>query len=437
MTTHAENELLTEIGPGTPMGALMRQYWVPACLSSELEADGDPLRLMLLGEKLIAFRDSAGGIGVFDHRCPHRCASLFFGRNEEGGLRCAYHGWKFDTAGNCLDMPNLPADHDFKDKVRARAYQVAERNGLVYVYLGEREIAPPLPALEALLCPADEIVISPRQRECNWLQALEGDIDTSHFSFLHTGKVTIDDIDPNHLERFQLTDRAPHYHVRPTEWGTMYAAYRPAEPGRTYYRFAHFAMPFWTLFPNGPIGDNIIAQAWVPMDDTHTMSYQFNWTRKTPPLSFDKTGEPLPYLTRSNPTLPNSTDWFGRWRSIANQTNDYLIDRNAQRTISFTGIDGVFPQDSAVTESMGEISDRTLENLAPSDVMIAITRRRLLEAARALHDSGVIPPLVDDPSISAGARSGDLIAPDSQPWLEAYEETLRQARHPEMLAAAE
>jgi phthalate 4,5-dioxygenase len=437
MTSQIENELLTRVGPGTPMGTVMRQYWVPACLSSEVKADGDPLRLMLLGERLIAFRDSAGRVGVLDHRCPHRCASLFFGRNEEGGLRCVYHGWKYDVAGNCLDMPNLPADQDFRQKVKAKAYKVAERGGLVYVYVGEREIAPPLPALEAMLCPHDETNLWARQRECNWLQALEGDIDTSHFSFLHTGKVTIDDIDPDHLERFQFTDRAPRYHARPTDWGTMYAAYRPAEAGHLYYRFAHFVFPFWTLFPNGPLTDNVLAQGWVPMDDTHTMAFTFSWTRKTPVLSFNKRGEPLPLLDRVSPTLPNSTDWFGRWRPVANQTNDYLIDREAQRTISYTGIAGVFPQDSAVTESMGDISDRTLENLAPSDRMIVMTRRRLLDAVRALEDKGTVPPGVDDPNVSASARSGDLIAPEGQPWLEAYEQALGQALHPVLALAAE
>jgi phthalate 4,5-dioxygenase oxygenase subunit len=437
MTTEAENELLTRVGPGTPMGTLMRQYWLPACLSSELVADGDPLRLMLLGEKLIAFRDSAGRIGVLDHRCPHRCASLFFGRNEEGGLRCIYHGWKFDIEGNCLDMPNLPADQDFRSKVKAKTYRVAERGGLVYVYMGEREVAPPLPELEAALLPPGETELWARQRQCNWLQALEGDIDTSHFSFLHTGKVTIDDVDPNHLERFQYTDRAPRYHVKRTDWGTMYAAYRPATPGNTYYRFAHFAFPFWTLFPNGPLTDNVLVQGWVPMDDTHTMAFTFSWRRKTPVLSWNKEGQPLPLLDRVTETLPNTADWFGRWRPVASRDNDYLIDREAQRTISYTGINGVFPQDSAVTEGMGEISDRTLENLAPSDLMIVMTRRRLLEAARALRDSGTIPPLVDDPGLSATARSGDLIAPEGQDWLEAYEETLQEALHPAILRAAE
>ena len=217
----------------------------------------------------------------------------------------------------------------------------------------------------------------------------------------------------------------------------MYAAYRPAQPGHLYYRFAHFVFPFWALFPNGPLTDNVLAQGWVPMDDRHAMAFTFSWTRKTPVLQLDKRGEPLPLLDRVSPTLPNTSDWFGRWRAVANHTNDYLVDREAQRTISYTGINGVFPQDSAVTESMGDISDRTLENLAPSDRMIVITRRRLLDAVRALQDNGTVPPGVDDPGVASSARSGDLIAPEGQPWLEAYEQTMRQALHPVMVLAAE
>jgi hypothetical protein len=274
-------------------------------------------------------------------------------------------------------------------------------------------------------------------RECNWLQALEGDIDTSHFSFLHTGKVEASDIDPDHMDRFQLINRAPEYHVSSTDWGTMYTAYRPAHPGSVYYRFAHFVLPFWTLFPNGPLTDNIIAQAWVPMDDTHTMSFYLGWKRKTPTLDVLKTGEPIPFLGRGTPTVPNTTDWFGRWRPVANQSNDYLIDREAQRTVSYSGIAGVFPQDSAMTESTGAIANRTLEHLAPSDRMIIVTRRRLLDASRALRDTGVAPPLVDNPGISSRVRSGELIAPAGQPWLDAYEQVLAQALHPVLSEAAE
>jgi len=217
----------------------------------------------------------------------------------------------------------------------------------------------------------------------------------------------------------------------------MYAAYRPAQTGHLYYRFAHFVFPFWALFPNGPLTDNVLAQGWVPMDDTHTMAFTFSWTRKTPVLQHNKRGEPLPLLDRVSQTLPNTADWFGRWRAAANHANDYLIDREAQRAISYTGIDGVFPQDSAVTESMGDISDRTIENLAPSDRMIVITRRRLLDAVWALRDKGTVPPGVDDPEVASSARSGDLIAPEGQPWLVAYEETMNKALHPVMAFAAE
>jgi phthalate 4,5-dioxygenase len=437
MTTQAENEFLTRIGPGTPMGALLRQYWIPACLSSELAADGDPLRLMLLGEKLIAFRDSAGKIGIFDHKCPHRCASLFFGRNEQGGLRCAYHGWKFDTEGNCLDMPNVPGDHDLASHVKARAYKAAERNGLVYVYMGERAEAPPLPAIEALLSPPEETALFCRQRECNWLQALEGDIDTAHFTFLHVGKVEADEVDPNHMERFQLIERAAQYQVKMADWGTMYAAYRPATPDHSYYRYAHMVMPFWTLFPNGPFAGNILAQGWVPMDDTHTMVFTLMWKGATAPLQTKLDGSPIPHLFRESPMQPNTTDWFGRWRTVANAENDYLIDREMQRTVSYSGISGLFPQDSAMTESMDTIADRSLEHLVPSDRMIVMTRRRLYEAAWALKEHGTVPPLVDDPEAAAAVRSGEVIAPADGDWLAIYDECIAEARHPGLLKAAE
>src|SRR5690348_12761607 len=185
MTNAIESEQLTRIGPGTIMGDLMRQYWLPAVKSSELVAGGDPLRLMLLGERLIAFRDSAGRVGVMDHRCPHRCASLFLGRNEEGGIRCVYHGWKYDVTGQCIDQANLPPGKAFADKVRAKAYRTVERNGIVYVHMGNAAEAPPLPEIAATHIPEDKADIFFMVRRCNWLQAMEGDIDTSHLNFLH------------------------------------------------------------------------------------------------------------------------------------------------------------------------------------------------------------------------------------------------------------
>ncbi|MFL5254234.1 MAG: Rieske 2Fe-2S domain-containing protein, partial [Rhodopila sp.] len=293
MTNAMESEELTRVGRGTAMGGLMRQYWLPALKSSEVEAGGDPVRLMLLGEKLIAFREASGTVGVMDHRCPHRCASLFYGRNEGGGIRCVYHGWKFDAAGNCTDMPNLPPDQDFKQKVKAGAYQVAERAGLIWVYMGAQAEAPPLPEIEASLLPDDEIQIMFAQRECNWLQALEGDIDTSHFSFLHVGSVQPEQVSDDNMLKFQVIDRTPSYHVLDTDWGTMYSALRPAGGGKIYWRFAHFGFPFWTWVPQGDITDRIQARAWVPMDDTHTMFVSLSWT-KTPRLAALKDGNPIP-----------------------------------------------------------------------------------------------------------------------------------------------
>src|ERR1051325_7416551 len=186
MLSNADNEYLCRIGPGTPMGNLMRQYWVPAIRSDELpEPDGAPLRVKLLGEELLGFRTSDGSVGLIANNCPHRGASLFFGRNEEEGIRCVYHGWKFDVAGNCVDMPNEPAESDFKTKVKAVAYPCVERNGIVWTYMGPRQTPPPLPDWLPNLEPDCQVWM--RLQESNWLQALEGDIDTVHAFFLHGG----------------------------------------------------------------------------------------------------------------------------------------------------------------------------------------------------------------------------------------------------------
>jgi phthalate 4,5-dioxygenase len=444
MTTEIEGRELTQLGPGTVMGELMRQYWIPAALSSELVRGAAPLRLMLLGEKLIAFRDSAGRIGVMDHRCPHRCASLFLGRNEEGGIRCIYHGWKFDVAGNCVDMPSVPPDQDFKDKVKAKAYQALERGGLVWVYMGARPQVPQLPALEILHVPDEEISMSLIQRDCNYLQALEGEIDTSHFGFLHAGHVDPNDVSEEEPLRHTVTVRAPEYHIVDTAWGTQYGAYRAAGPGLMYWRFANFLFPFWTQAPNGEFGSHVHARAWVPLDDSHTM-FCFLWWKRgvssmTQPQPTLKDGTPIGGAGRGNKFLPNTTEWLGRWRLAANASNDWGIDRAAQRSNAiYSGIDGIHLQDQAITESMGPIADHRFEHLAPSDQMITRTRRRLLMAAHALRDRDLLPPGVEDPEVFRGARSGYFVSDDKSPWEEIYAKrlaaSLRPPRH--ALSAAE
>jgi len=432
----ADSEDLTRVGPGTVMGEFMRQYWVPALKSSELVRDGDPLRLMLLGEKLIAFRDTAGRVGVMQHLCPHRCASLFLGRNEEGGIRCIYHGWKFDVEGRCVDMPNVPPAQDFKDKVRAKAYPVAERNGLVWVYMGPRTQPPPLPMIEATLLPEDRADIVFMQRRCNWLQALEGDIDTSHFGFLHVGHLDPAEVPEGHPLEHTATDRAPQYHVRDVPWGTSYGAFRPVHKdgaARTYWRFSNFMFPFWTQTPQGPFPVHVHARAWVPMDDEHMMFIHVRWRSgaktTTEPL---KNGQPL---GGTRPTVefvkPAGTGWHDRFRLKADESNDWLIDREAQRSGRiYSGIDNIHLQDQAVTESMGPITDHAFEHLGPGDLMIARTRRRVLQAARAFRDTGAPPPGVDDPEIFLGSRSGFFLADPGLDWLRLYEQAVDTCQRP-------
>jgi phthalate 4,5-dioxygenase len=255
MLSGEDNELLCRIGPGTPMGNLLRLYWIPALISSELPAaDGPPIRVRLLGENLIAFRVTSGTVGLIQNHCPHRGASLFFGRNEEEGLRCVYHGWKYNVTGQCVDMPSEPEESNFKAKIRARAYPCVERNNIVWTYMGPREVPPPLPDIEPNLMATEEVVIQKALRECNWFQGLEGDIDTSHLGFLHLGTVKPENTKPGSFDYYLVKDRAPRYEVVDTEFGTSYGCYRPAEPQTYYWRVAHFLFPFYTMIPTGILG---------------------------------------------------------------------------------------------------------------------------------------------------------------------------------------
>lgn len=402
---------------------------MPAAISSEVLAGGDPVRLKLLGEKLIAFRDQTGNVGVMDHRCPHRCASLFFGRNEGDGIRCVYHGWKFDTQGRCTDMPNLPPHQGFKDKVTAKAYETVERNGLIWVYMGKTK-APPMPELEATLLPAEDVQMTLIQRECNWLQALEGDIDTSHSSWLHFGSVDPGDIHPSSTSRYNALNRAPEFFSDDTEWGTMFGAWRDAEGDDTYWRFAHFLFPFWTITPEGAFSHHVSLRAWVPMDDHHTMMFNMSWNGNLRNPRVDHDGNPFPGAKPGIEYLPNTTDWLGCWRPVQRQENDYLIDREVQRDGSFSGIEGIIMQDQAVTESMGGITDHTFEHLAPSDRMITQTRRRLLLAARAFQENGTAPPASANPMVCLGARGGEFLAPQALGWEDAYQYALGDIADP-------
>jgi phenylpropionate dioxygenase-like ring-hydroxylating dioxygenase large terminal subunit len=415
------------------MGDLMRQYWLPVLVSTELPApDCPPLRVRLLGEDMIAFRATSGGVGMIRNACPHRGASLFFGRNEEDGLRCVYHGWKFDTTGACVDMPSEPAESNFRTKVRARAYPTVERNGVVWVYMGARETPPALPQFEANMLAGGETSVQKVLRDCNWMQALEGDIDTSHLSFLHMGTVKPEDAAPGSFDYYGVKDRAPKYDVHDTEFGTTYGAYRPAEEDTYYWRIANFLFPCYTMIPTGTLGVAVHVRAWVPVDDEHVMYWSMNVPRsravgragQAGSESNAASGRPIDIASNGRRPggfeyEPFSSDWLGRWRLTQTAANDYLIDREAQRTgVNYTGIAGIFQQDQAVTESMGRIYDRSHEHLGTSDSMVIRTRRRLISAARALRERGETPPGVDDPTVYR-TRSGSVILPRSASWLEA------------------
>jgi phenylpropionate dioxygenase-like ring-hydroxylating dioxygenase large terminal subunit len=384
-----------------------------------------------LGERLIAFRDSSGAVGLFAEACPHRGASIFFGRNEETGLRCVYHGWKFDVTGACVDMPSEPAESNFKNKVRIRAYPTRERSGLVWAYMGPRpvESLPSLPSIEGNMQPEGGYRVQAMQSECNYLQALEGDIDTVHFGFLHRGSV-----DPNNLpewagplDKYSVVDRAPRYRVIDTDIGAMYGAYRPAEEDSLYWRIAHFLLPFYTMPPGGGGG----IQMRVPMDDNHTMSYSVQpSSRRSGAGAFMAaaiaSGDP-DYARLKSPMLPNTTDWYGRWRPGSNLSNDFEIDREMQQrnrgNNGYTGIVGNI-QDLAITTSMGPIYDRSAEHLGSSDAMIIRTRRRLLETAKKFAEDGVTPPGVDNPDVYL-KRSANLLLPRDKDWITGTEQVRR------------
>jgi len=429
MLSREDNELLCKVGPGTPTGALLRQYWVPALMSSELpEKDGAPVRVRLLGENLIAFRVTSGKIGLIQNHCPHRGASLFFGRNEEEGLRCVYHGWKYSCEGHCVDMPNEPEESNFKSKIHATAYPCVERNDIIWTYMGPRQTPPPLPDIEPNMLSQGEYQVQKVLRECNWFQGLEGDIDTSHLGFLHLGAVKPDQTKPGTFDYYNVTDRAPKYEVVDTEFGTSYGAYRPAEADTYYWRIAHFLFPFFTMIPTGILGMQVLVRAWVPVDDNHMMFWSIAAPRSR--VGTGAAGGASGLSAGGRPVaaagsraggfefLPDTSDWTGKFRLTQNKDNDYLIDRDAQRTESFTGIAGIHQQDQAVTESMGPIYDRSQEHLGTSDAMVIRTRRRVINAARALRDSATIPPGVDDPTVYRH-RSGGVILPRDANWLEA------------------
>jgi phthalate 4,5-dioxygenase len=388
MLSRDENQVLIETGAGTPAGEYFRRYWLPALLSSELPApDCPPVRVRIMGEDLIAFRDTQGRAGLLDEFCPHRLASLYWGRNEECGLRCVYHGWKFDVTGACVDMPNEPPEYGFNNKVRTTAYPAEEYGGVIWVYMGSPDQRPTLPKLEWARVPESHRYISKRRQETNYLQAIEGGIDSSHSNFLHASveafRLTEAYVEKvkhsNNLRaKYHILDKSPRFSVKKTDYGLIVAVRRNAEEDTYYWRLTQFLLPSHTIIPYQK-GHSIHGHCWVPRDDQTCWVWTMSWNPEVP-LSQEE------WEAIRNESFVHVRVDPVAFRPLRNKDNDYLIDREQQRTTSMTGIHGFAGQDQAIQESMGPVVDRTRERLGTSDTAIIAMRRILLEEIRALQE---------------------------------------------------
>jgi len=418
MLSAEENQILTQVGPGTPMGEVMRRYWMPALLSADVPTpDCPPVRVKLLGEELVAFRDSQGRIGLLDEFCPHRLASLFLGRNEECGLRCVYHGWKYDVAGTCVDMPNEPAENNFKDKIRIKSYPTAEQGGVIWAYMGPADKQPEAPGMEWSRAPEQYRAVSKTHEHANYAQAVEGGIDTVHSSFLHNN-------DLSNERHFKRIDTAPKLEVERTNYGFRYAGIRNLGEIGNYVRIYQFVLPFHQFRSHQVDFEGsgkrqalpmIQGHMWVPMDDENTMV--FNWM-----LAVDEDKPLTPELILKRETSAGrGPDGEG---VVRHQTrdNDWLIDRELQRKKTFTGIRGLNTQDLAVQESMGPLVDRSREHLGTTDKAIIQFRRCLLDAARDLPN-GIDPPGADSKAYR-NLRAADVTIAKDVRWQDAAKDKL-------------
>lgn len=404
MLSHEDNELLVRVGPGTPTGDMIRRYWIPALLSSELpERDGTPVRIRLLGEDLVAFRNTDGAIGLLEEKCPHRCASLALGINDKNGIRCLYHGWKFDVNGKCLERPTEPGGEGHN--IRAVAYPTHEAGGMVWAYMGPAELKPNFPEFDWLDMPEGHSVPFKIMEDCNYAQAVEGTIDTAHAGVLHKLRPWDAPAMFDH-ER----DLAPKLEVEYTDYGMRYAGLRDLGEGRQHVRMTQVIMPYMTLIPpagEGPdwFKNRRLINAFVPRDDESTWHIQwfFDDTRKIDVAARIKEG--------------------GMWmdenfRKTVNIDNWYNQDRDWMKSGMLSGIKGVVTQDHAVSETQGRVLDRTKEHLGTSDMAVVAWRRLMIKSAKALAEKGVAPPGAQNNIPWKSIRGETIKLASGQSWKE-------------------
>jgi len=417
-----DNEILTRVGPGTLMGNLLRRYWIPACLSSEIAEPGSaPLRVRLLGEDLVAFRDTRGEVGLVAENCPHRGASLYFGRNEDCSLRCVYHGWAFDRNGDCTDMPSEP--RPFKERIRITAYPTHESGGVVWTYMGPKETITAFRDFGTETLPADQASAFKGYTDCNWVQSMEGNLDSAHISFLHQFNA-IDEIADDGTDqpgypsnamsmKFWRHDKAPRFEMEETWFGYRYGALRTTPNGHTHVRINAFVFPFNTLVANVPFSTG--QGVFVPADDTHTWRYFFATQPRSNPRGLG--GAPF-FAVPQYPYAPLQgvrSGGSGVIPRLWTADNEYQIDRDAQRRTTFSGVNDFQSQDLMVTESMGPIYDRSKEHLGTTDVAIIRMRTLLINAAKALAE-GKEPPAVGADHDYRSIRVGEKVLAPGEDW---------------------
>jgi phthalate 4,5-dioxygenase oxygenase subunit len=416
MLTHEENETLCRVGSETPMGKLMRHHWVPALLSEQLpEPDGTPVKVRLLGEDLVAFRDSNGKVGLLGELCPHRKASLVFGRNEDCGLRCLYHGWRFDVDGNVTDMPSEPADSGFAAKIRHKAYPTHEAAGFIWTYMGPRERMPAFEAPPWMPTEDSKVSIAKIQVGANWAQVMEGQIDSAHSSSLHStdmrpAKVDTAKATETHWLR-PSTDKNPRFRIQPTDYGFRYAAVRrPIANSAThdYIRITIYMAPFVALIP--PNASYNVVSVIVPRDDDSSYFHFIAWSNTG--------GAPDEETWRKFCAAQPGIDLDDEYRPVLRTAaNRYGQDRRAMKLGEFTGISGIPNQDIAMWESMGSISDRTTEKLGASDQAVVQFRRIMIDAAREHAKSGRVLGVDGHHVPQAKLQSWQGIVPKTEDWL--------------------
>jgi phenylpropionate dioxygenase-like ring-hydroxylating dioxygenase large terminal subunit len=416
--TKEDNEILTRVGPGTPMGDLLRRYWTPACLIAEVpEPGGAPARVRLLGENLVAYRDTTGRVGLVQENCAHRGASLYFGRNEDDAIRCVYHGWAFDADGKCVDMPSEPVP--FCDKVTIRAYPTRESGGIVWTYMGPKDSMTPFRDFGTDGLSGDEVLANKQHTTCNWVQAMEGNIDTAHVSWLHQWN-GIDEIPDDGSDKpgypsnamswkFWRHDRAPRLEIEDTWYGYRYAGIRTTPGGHTHVRITAYALPYSTMVASIPFSTG--HGMFVPIDDENC------WRYFTAPATWRNPrnlgGANLFSLAPFSTPVTNPRNGIIPREYTAD--NDYQIDRDTKRNGIFSGVSDFVSQDLMVTESIGPVYDRTQEKLGTTDKAISRMRHILISAAKDLA-GGKEPPAVGDALDFRHIHGAEKILEPGEDW---------------------